>query len=77
VSSQGRADEEGDMGRWLAPLVGVVGLLTLVVGVLWAELDMSTMGGVPLVGAGGVLLVVAAALAASVEGVTRHRHPLR
>jgi len=64
------------MGRWLAPLVGVVGLLALVVGVVWAELDMSTMGGVPLVGAGAVLLVVAGVLAAAVEGLTRHRHPL-
>ncbi len=56
------------MGRWLAPLVGVVGLLALVVGVVWAELDMSTMGGVPLAGAGVVLV-----LAAVVEGLTRHR----
>ena len=65
------------MGRWLAPLVGVVGLLTLVVGMVWAELDMSTMGGVPLVGVGGVLLVAAAVLAGSVEVTTRRRHPLR
>ncbi len=64
------------MGRWLAPLVGVVGLLTLVAGVVWAELDRDTMGGVPLVGVGGVLLVVAAVVAASVEVVTRRRQPL-
>ena len=54
------------MGRWLAPMVGVVGLLTLVGGVVWAELDVDTMGGVPLVGVGGVLLVVAAVVAACV-----------
>ena len=64
------------MGRWLAPLVGVVGLLTLVAGVVWAELDMNTMGGVPLVGIGVVLLVAAAVVAASVEGATRRRHRL-
>ncbi len=64
------------MGRWLAPLVGVVGLLTLVGGVVWAELDRDTMGGVPLVGVGGVLLVAAAVVAASVEGATRRRHRL-
>ena len=64
------------MGRWLAPLVGVLGLLTLVVGGVWAELDMNTMGGVPLVGVGGVLLVAAAVVAASVEGATRRRQPL-
>ena len=63
------------MGRWLAPLVGVVGLLTLVGGVVWAELDMETMGGVPLVGVGGVLLLVAAVVAATVEGSTRRQHP--
>jgi hypothetical protein len=64
------------MGRWLAPLVSVLGLLTLVVGIVWAELDMRTMNGVPLVGVGGVLLLAAALLAGSVEVATR-RHPLR
>jgi hypothetical protein len=64
------------MGRWLAPLVGVVGLLTLVAGVVWAELDMNTMGGVPLVGAGGVLLLAAAVVAATVEGADRRRDAL-
>ena len=64
------------MGRWLAPLVGVVGLLSLVVGVVWAELDRSGMGGVPLVGAGAGLVLVAGALAAVVEGLTRHRNAL-
>ncbi|SDX54834.1 hypothetical protein SAMN05660209_00665 [Geodermatophilus africanus] len=64
------------MGRWLAPLVGVVGLLTLVAGVVWAELDMDTMGGVPLVGAGGVLLLAAAVVAYTVEGTTRRRDAL-
>ena len=63
------------MGRWLAPLVGVVGLLTLVAGVVWAELDMNTMGGVALVGAGGVLLLAAAVVAATVESADRRRHP--
>jgi hypothetical protein len=65
------------MGRWLAPLVSVLGLLTLVVGIVWAELDMRTMNGVPLVGVGGVLLLAAALLAGSVEVATRRRHPLR
>ncbi len=64
------------MGRWLAPLVGVVGLLALVVGVAWAELDWYTMGGVPLVGVGIGLVLVAGALAAVVEGLTRHRNAL-
>ena len=64
------------MGRWLAPLVGVVGLLTLVAGVVWAELDVDTMGGVPLVGVGGVLLLLAAVVAACVAGADRHRHRL-
>ena len=64
------------MGRWLAPLVGVVGLLSLVVGVVSAELDHSGMGGVPLVGAGAGLVLVAGALAAVVVGLTRHRNTL-
>ena len=64
------------MGRWLAPLVGVVGLLTLVAGVVWTELDMDTMGGVALVGVGGVLLVAAAVVAACVAGVDHRRHRL-
>ena len=64
------------MGRWLAPMVGVVGLLTLVGGVVWAELDVDTMGGVPLVGVGGVLLVVAAVVAACVAAADHHRHRL-
>ena len=64
------------MSRWLAPVVGVVGLLTLVGGVVWAELDMRTMGGVPLVGVGGVLLVAAAVVAAFVEVTDRRRHRL-
>jgi hypothetical protein len=64
------------MGRWLAPLVGVVGLLALVTGVVWAEVDMDTMGGVSLAGAGGVLLLVAAVVAATVEVSTRRRDAL-
>jgi hypothetical protein len=64
------------MGRWLAPLVGVVGLLALVVGIVWTELDEGSMGGVGVVGSGALLLVVAGGLAAVVEGLTRHRNPL-
>ena len=64
------------MGRWLAPLVGVVGLLALVGGMVWAELDRGSMAGVYVVGAGALLLVVAGGLAAVVEGLTRHRDPL-
>ncbi len=64
------------MSRWLAPLLGVVGLLALAVGVVWAELDMSTMAGVPLAGAGAVLVLAATVLAAVVEGQTRRRDAL-
>jgi hypothetical protein len=64
------------MGRWLAPLVGVVGLLALVAGIVWTELDKVAMGGVAVVGSGVVLLVVAGGMAAVVEGLTRHRNPL-
>ena len=64
------------MGRWLAPLLGVVGLLALVGGLVWVELDKASMGGVGLVGSGVLLLVVAGGLAAVVEGMTRHRNPL-
>ena len=64
------------MSRWLAPLVGVVGLLALVGGMVWAELDMSTMGGVPLAGAGAVLVLAATVLAAFVEVSTRRRDAL-
>jgi hypothetical protein len=56
--------------------VGVVGLLALVVGMAWAELDKSTINGVPLVGAGGVLLLAAAIVAASAEVSTRRRDAL-
>ena len=64
------------MGRWLAPVVGVVGLLALVAGVVWTELDRVSMAGVGVVGSGVVLLVVAGGMAAVVEGLTRHRNPL-
>lgn len=64
------------MGRWLAPLVGVLGLLALVVGVVWAEVDEGSMAGVHVVGSGALALVVAGGLAAVIEGVTRRRHPL-
>ncbi|TFV63788.1 hypothetical protein E4P41_03450 [Geodermatophilus sp. DF01-2] len=61
------------MGRWLVPLMGVVGLLTLVVGVVWAEFDRGSMGGVGVVGYGALLLVVAAAAAVAVEAQGRRR----
>ena len=64
------------MGRWLAPLMGVLGLLAIVAGVAWAELDQGSMAGVRVVGSGALLLVVAGGLAAGVEGLTRRRHPL-
>ena len=64
------------MGRWLAPLMGVVGLLTLVAGMVWVELDKGSMGGVGVAGSGLAVLVVAVALAVGVELVTRHRQPL-
>ena len=63
------------MGRWLAPLVGGLGLLALVAGVAWAELDQGSMAGVRLAGSGALLLLVAGGLAAAVEGLTRRRHP--
>ena len=63
------------MGRWLAPLVGVIGLGMLVVGMTWAELDESSMAGVGAVGYGTALLVLAGVLAAAVEGTTRRRNP--
>ena len=61
------------MSRWLAPLVGIVGLLTLVVGMAWAEWNMDTMGGVPLVFSGVLLLVLAGVIAAGQEVSARHR----
>ncbi|MGY1636610.1 hypothetical protein ACI78V_08140 [Geodermatophilus sp. SYSU D00742] len=66
------------MGRWLAPLAGVVGLLVLVVGLVWAELDVATTGGMGLVGLGVLVLVVATFVACAQEGLThlaRRRHP--
>ena len=63
------------MGRWLAPLVGVLGLLALVAGVAWAELDQGSMVGVRVAGSGALLLVVAGGLAAAVEGLTRRKPP--
>ena len=64
------------MSRWFAAVVGVVGLLALVAGMAWAELDRDSMGGVGVVGAGAVLLVVAGGLVAVVEVLSRFRHPL-
>jgi apolipoprotein N-acyltransferase len=70
------------MGRWLAPLAGVVGLLMLLVGLVWAEIDVATMGGMGLVGIGVLVLIGAVLLAAVHEAlshtVRRHRpagHP--
>ena len=65
------------MGRWLAPLMGVLGLLALVAGVAWTELDEGSMVGVRVVGSGALLLVIAGGLAAAVEGLTRRRNPSR
>ena len=62
------------MGRWLAPLMGVVGLLTLVAGMVWVELDKGSMGGVGVAGSGLAVLVLAVVLAVGVELVSRHRH---
>ncbi|WP_158550735.1 hypothetical protein [Geodermatophilus sp. TF02-6] len=61
------------MSRWLAPLLGAVGLLTLVVGIVWAEWDAASMGGVSVVGCGAVLLAAAGGIAAVHEGVVRRR----
>ncbi|MGY1690437.1 hypothetical protein [Geodermatophilus sp. SYSU D01105] len=60
-----------------AAAVGIVGLVTLVGGVLWAELDMASMGGPALVAVGALLLVAAATLCGVREGLdvlSRHRH---
>ncbi len=65
------------MGRWLAPVMGVLGLLALAAGVAWAELDEGSMAGVRVVGCGALLLVVAGGLAAAVEGMARRRHSSR
>ncbi|MGY1643545.1 hypothetical protein ACI782_20765 [Geodermatophilus sp. SYSU D00703] len=62
--------------RWAAA-VGVVGLLALVAGVVWAELDIASMSGPALVGVGALLLVAAATLCGVKEGLdalARHRH---
>ncbi|NEK57093.1 hypothetical protein GCU56_04300 [Geodermatophilus sabuli] len=56
------------MSRWLAPLAGVVGLLTLVVGIAWAEFDVTSMAGLDLVGFGVLALLLAAAVAGAHEG---------
>ena len=65
------------MSRWLAPLVGVVGLLMLVVGMVWIELDRGSMGAVVVFGSGLVVVVVAVLLAVGVELITRHRNPVQ
>ncbi|MGY1620999.1 hypothetical protein ACI789_02235 [Geodermatophilus sp. SYSU D00965] len=60
-----------------AAVVGVAGLLALVGGVVWAEIDMASMTGPALVGLGALLLVAAATLCGVKEGLdalTRHRH---
>ena len=65
------------MSRWLAPLVGVVGLLMLVVGMVWIELDRGSMGAVVVFGSGLLVVVVAVLLAVGVELITRHRNPVQ
>ena len=60
-----------------AAAVGVIGLLALVGGVVWAEIDMASMAGPALVGIGALLLVAAATLCGVKEGIDalgRHRH---
>jgi apolipoprotein N-acyltransferase len=59
------------MGRWLAPLAGVVGLLMLLVGLVWAEIDVASMGGMGLVGI-GVLVLIGAVLVAAVHETLSH-----
>ena len=50
------------MVRVLAPLVGVVGFVLLVVGLAWAQVDVRTMAGVRLVWFGAIGLLLGAAL---------------
>jgi hypothetical protein len=65
------------MCKVVAAAVGLVGLVALVGGVVWAELDVASMSCPALVGIGAVLLVVAATVCGVKEGldvVSRHRH---
>ena len=55
-------------------MAGVLGLLVLVVGLVWAERDMGSMNGVGLVGIGVLGLVLGAVLVGVHEGATRRRH---
>ncbi|WNV74234.1 hypothetical protein [Geodermatophilus sp. DSM 44513] len=64
------------MGRWLAPLLGLLGLLAVVTGVTWTEIAPGSVTGVRLVGCGVLLLLAAGGLVAAVEGLTRRRRPL-
>ncbi|MGK5115078.1 MULTISPECIES: hypothetical protein [unclassified Geodermatophilus] len=66
------------MSRVLAPLTAIVGLAALVVGLVWSELDVSSMHSVTLVGIGALALLVAAAMAGLHEAAAlmsrRRRH---
>ncbi len=53
--------------RVLAPLLGVVGLVCLVAGLAWAELDLHTMAGVWLVAVGALALLLGAAVVGVAE----------
>ncbi|MFW3172057.1 hypothetical protein [Geodermatophilus sp. CPCC 206100] len=59
------------MSRLLAPLIAIVGLVALAVGLVWAELEVTSMGGVRLVGVGALALLAAAALAGVHESGAR------
>jgi hypothetical protein len=59
------------MSRLLAPLIAIAGLVALVVGSAWAELEVTSMGGVRLVGVGALALLVAATIAGLHEGAAR------
>jgi hypothetical protein len=61
------------MSRWLAPIAGVLGLLVLVVGIIWAELDLTTTNGVSLVVLGALGLLLGAVLAGVHESAARRR----
>ncbi|MGY1824290.1 hypothetical protein [Geodermatophilus sp. SYSU D00079] len=66
------------MGRWLVALAGAVGLLVLVVGLVWAELDVASTGGMGLVGLGVLVLLGAALVAGAAEALphlTRRHRP--
>jgi hypothetical protein len=61
------------MSRLLAPIAGVLGLLALVGGIVWAELDMTTTNGVGLAGLGALGLLLGAVVAGVHEAAGRRR----